>query len=404
MKIGLVSAILEDYDFKKMIDTVSEIGYECVEVACWPKAKAERRYAGVSHIDVANLGDKEAEEKFKEAAEAYAVLSDPEKRAKYDQYGHAAFEQGGGPGGFGGFDFSDMGDIFGDIFGDMFGGGSRQRQSNGPVKGANIKTTVRVSFTDAVFGTQTELELPLKDECTVCHGTGAQPGHQPETCSKCAGKGQVVYTQQSLFGMARTVSVCPDCGGSGKIIKYKCSNCAGSGYVKSKKKIQVAIPAGIDNGQSIRIRAKGEPGINGGERGDLLVTVLVDRDPRFQRQEYDLYSSEPITFTQAALGGKITVTTIDGPYELEIKPGTQTDTKVKLKGKGVPTLRNKTVRGDHYITLVVQVPDKLTEEQKSILNQYANTTVNARSSTDAASSGSSIFGDHKRKKGFKKGL
>ena len=176
------------------------------------------------------------------------------------------------------------------------------------------------------------------------------------------------------------------------------------GYVKSKKKIQVAIPAGIDNGQSIRIRAKGEPGINGGERGDLLVTVLVDRDPRFQRQEYDLYSSEPITFTQAALGGKITVTTIDGPYELEIKPGTQTDTKVKLKGKGVPTLRNKTVRGDHYITLVVQVPDKLTEEQKSILNQYANTTVNARSSTDAASSGSSIFGDHKRKKGFKKGL
>ena len=351
--------------------------------------KAYRKVAKKYHPDT-NPGDKEAEEKFKEAAEAYAVLSDPEKRAKYDQYGHAAFEQGGGPGGFGGFDFSDM--------------GSRQRQSNGPVKGANIKTTVRVSFTDAVFGTQTELELPLKDECTVCHGTGAQPGHQPETCSKCAGKGQVVYTQQSLFGMARTVSVCPDCGGSGKIIKYKCSNCAGSGYVKSKKKIQVAIPAGIDNGQSIRIRAKGEPGINGGERGDLLVTVLVDRDPRFQRQEYDLYSSEPITFTQAALGGKITVTTIDGPYELEIKPGTQTDTKVKLKGKGVPTLRNKTVRGDHYITLVVQVPDKLTEEQKSILNQYANTTVNARSSTDAASSGSSIFGDHKRKKGFKKGL
>ena len=365
--------------------------------------KAYRKVAKKYHPDT-NPGDKEAEEKFKEAAEAYAVLSDPEKRAKYDQYGHAAFEQGGGPGGFGGFDFSDMGDIFGDIFGDMFGGGSRQRQSNGPVKGANIKTTVRVSFTDAVFGTQTELELPLKDECTVCHGTGAQPGHQPETCSKCAGKGQVVYTQQSLFGMARTVSVCPDCGGSGKIIKYKCSNCAGSGYVKSKKKIQVAIPAGIDNGQSIRIRAKGEPGINGGERGDLLVTVLVDRDPRFQRQEYDLYSSEPITFTQAALGGKITVTTIDGPYELEIKPGTQTDTKVKLKGKGVPTLRNKTVRGDHYITLVVQVPDKLTEEQKSILNQYANTTVNARSSMDAASSGSSIFGGHKRKKGFKKGL
>ena len=364
--------------------------------------KAYRVVAKKYHPDT-NPGNAEAEEKFKEAAEAYAVLSDPEKKAKYDQYGHAAFEQGGGPGGFGGFDFSDMGDIFGDIFGDMFGGGSRQRQSNGPVKGANIKTTVRVTFEEAVFGTQTELELPLKDECDVCKGSGAQPGHSPETCSKCAGKGQVVYTQQSLFGMARTVQSCPDCGGSGKLIKFKCSNCAGSGFVKSKKKIQVAVPAGIDNGQSIRIREKGEPGINGGGRGDLLVTVLVDRHPTFQRQEYDLYSSEPISFTQAALGGKITITTIDGSYDLEIKPGTQTDTKVKLKGKGVPTLRNKNVRGDHYVTLIVQVPDKLTEEQKSILNQYANTTtVNARSSTDAASSGSSLFGDHKKKKGFKK--
>ena len=360
--------------------------------------KAYRVVAKKYHPDT-NPGDAEAEEKFKEAAEAYAVLSDPEKRAKYDQFGHAAFEQGG-TGGFGGFDFSDMGDIFGDIFGDMFGGGARQRQSNGPVKGANIKTTVRVSFEEAVFGTQEELELPLKDECTVCNGSGAQPGHQPETCPKCAGKGQVVYTQQSLFGMARTVQSCPDCGGSGKIIKYKCSNCAGTGYVKSKKKIQVAVPSGIDNGQSIRIRAKGEPGINGGERGDLLVTVLVDRHPIFQRQEYDLYSTEPISFTQAALGGKVTINTIDGPYELDIKPGTQTDTKVKLKGKGVPTLRNKNVRGDHYVTLVVQVPDKLTEEQKSILNQYANTTgVNARSSTDSV--GGFSFGDHKKKKGFK---
>ncbi len=361
--------------------------------------KAYRVVAKKYHPDT-NPGNAEAEEKFKEAAEAYAVLSDPDKRAKYDQYGHAAFDQSAG-GGFGGFDFADMGDIFGDIFGDMFGGGSRQRQSNGPIKGANIKTTVRVTFEEAVFGTQEELELPLKDECDVCKGTGSQPGHQPETCGKCAGKGQVVYTQQSLFGMARTVSTCPDCGGSGKIIKYKCSNCAGSGFVKSKKKIQVAVPAGIDNGQSIRIRAKGEPGINGGERGDLLVTVLVDRHPTFQRQEYDIYSTEPISFTQAALGGKVSVNTIDGPYELEIKPGTQTDTKVKLKGKGVPTLRNKNVRGDHYVTLVVQVPDKLTEEQKNILNQYANTTgVNARSSKDSA--GSFSFGDHKKKKGFKK--
>ncbi len=362
--------------------------------------KAYRKVAKKYHPDT-NPGDAEAEEKFKEAAEAYAVLSDPEKKAKYDQFGHAAFEQGGGPGGFGGFDFADMGDIFGDIFGDFFGGGSRRSQSSGPVKGANIKTTVRVSFEEAVFGTQEELELPLKDECDVCKGTGSQPGHQPETCAKCGGKGQVTFTQQSLFGMARTVQTCPDCGGTGKLIKYKCSNCAGTGYVKSKKKIQVAVPAGIDNGQSIRIREKGEPGINGGGRGDLLVTVLVDRHPTFQRQEYDIYSSEPISFTQAALGGKITVNTIDGPYDLEIKPGTQTDTKVKLKGKGVPTLRNKNVRGDHYITLIVQVPDKLTEEQKSILNQYANTTtVNARSSTDSA--GGFSFGDHKKKRGFKK--
>ncbi len=362
--------------------------------------KAYRVVAKKYHPDT-NPGNAEAEEKFKEAAEAYAVLADPEKKAKYDQYGHAAFEQGGGPGGFGGFDFADMGDIFGDIFGDMFGGGSRNRQQTGPVKGANIKTTVRVTFEEAIFGTQEELELPLKDECDVCKGSGAQPGHQPETCGKCAGKGQVVFTQQSLFGMARTVQTCPDCGGSGKLIKYKCSNCAGSGFVKSKKKIQVVVPAGIDNGQSIRIREKGEPGLNGGGRGDLLVTVLVDRHPNFERREYDIYSSEPISFTQAALGGKVTINTIDGPFDLDIKPGTQTDTKVKLKGKGVPTLRNKSVRGDHYVTLVVQVPDKLTEEQKSILNQYANTTtVNARSSKDSA--GGFSFGDHKKKKGFKK--
>ena len=292
-----------------------------------------------------------------------------------------------------------MGDIFGDIFGDMFGGGSRTRQSNGPVKGADIRTTVRVTFEEAIFGTQTEIELPLKDECPVCKGSGAQPGHPPETCTKCGGKGQVVYTQQSLFGMARTVQTCPDCNGSGKIIKYKCSNCAGSGFVKSKKKIQIKVPAGIDNGQSIRLREMGEPGINGGERGDLLVTVLVDRHPVFQRQAYDIYSSEPISFTQAALGGKVQLNTIDGPYSYDIAPGTQTNTKVKLKGKGVPTLRNKSVRGDHYVTLVVQVPENLTDEQKSILNQYENASgpaVNTRSSTDSA--GDFSFGSHKKKK------
>ena len=361
--------------------------------------KAYRKLAKKYHPDV-NPGDAEAEQKFKEASEAYKILSDPDTRAKYDQYGHAAFDPNGGMGGQGfGFDFSDMGDIFGDIFGDMFGG-TRTRQTNGPMKGANIKTSVRITFNEAVFGTQKELELPLKDECVVCHGTGAQPGHTPETCGKCNGKGQVAFTQQSLFGVVRNVQTCPDCSGTGKVIKYKCNQCSGTGYVKSKKKIQVVVPAGIDNGQSIRIREKGEPGTNGGARGDLLVTVLVDRHPTFQRQEYDLFSTEPITFTQAALGGTISISTIDGPMDYEIQPGTQTDTKIKLKGKGVPTLRNKNVRGDHYVTLVVQVPDKLTEEQKTILNNFdAATGSTARRSTD--SSGDFSFSGHK-KKGFGK--
>ena len=203
-----------------------------------------------------------------------------------------------------------------------------------------------------------------------------------------------------MFGVVRNVQTCPDCSGTGKVIKYKCNQCSGTGYVKSKKKIQVVVPAGIDNGQSIRIREKGEPGTNGGARGDLLVTVLVDRHPTFQRQEYDLFSTEPITFTQAALGGTISISTIDGPMDYEIQPGTQTDTKIKLKGKGVPTLRNKNVRGDHYVTLVVQVPDKLTEEQKTILNNFdAATGSTARRSTD--SSGDFSFSGHK-KKGFGK--
>ncbi len=363
--------------------------------------KAFRVLAKKYHPDQ-NPGDKVAEQKFKDVNEAYAILSDPDKRRKYDQFGHAAFDPNAGGEGFGDFNFADMGDIFGDIFGDMFGGGSSSRQSNGPMKGADIRTTVRVTLEEAVFGTQTEIELPLKEECPVCHATGAQPGHPAERCSKCDGKGQVVYTQQSLFGMTRSIQTCPECSGSGKIIRYKCSNCAGSGYVKSKKKIQIKVPAGIDNGQSIRLREMGEPGINGGGRGDLLVTVLVDKHPTFQRQGYDLYSSEPISFTQAALGGKVTLNTIDGPYNYDIEPGTQTNTKVKLRGKGVPTLRNKNVRGDHYVTLVVQVPENLTDEQKSILSQYEDASapqVKARSSTDSA--GGFTFGDHK-KKGFRK--
>lgn len=340
--------------------------------------KAYRVLAKKYHPDM-NPGDKEAEVKFKEASEAYSVLSDPDKRRQYDQFGHAAFEGGGA--GAGGFDFSgmDMGDIFGDLFGDLFGGGRSRRTSNGPMKGQNIRAAVRITFEEACFGCEKELELTLKDECNTCHGTGAKPGTSPETCSKCGGKGQVVFTQQSLFGMVRNVQACPDCRGTGKIIKEKCSSCYGSGYISNKKKIKVSIPAGIDNGQSVRIRDKGEPGTNGGPRGDLLVEVVVSRHTTFQRQEYDIYSVAPISYAKAVLGGDIRISTIDGDVLYTVKPGTQTDTKVRLRGKGVPTLRNKQVRGDHYVTLVVQVPTKLTSEQKELLKRFDEAMLGVKS-------------------------
>ena len=332
--------------------------------------KAYRVLAKKYHPDM-NPGDAEAEKKFKEASEAYAVLSDPEKRRQYDQFGHAAFE-GGGAGGFGGFDFNsaDFGDIFGDIFGDFFGGGRRRGANNGPMKGANIRTSVRITFEEAVFGVSKEIELTLKDECATCHGTGAKPGTSPETCTKCGGKGQVVFTQQSFFGTVRNVQSCPECNGTGKVIKEKCADCHGTGYIANRKKIQVSIPAGIDNGQSVRIRDNGEPGTPGGTRGDLLVEVIVARHPIFQRQDYNIFSTVPISFAVAALGGDVVVDTVDGKVIYEVKPGTQTDTKVRLKGKGVPSLRNKEVRGDHYVTLVVQTPEKLSGEAKELLKQF----------------------------------
>ena len=331
--------------------------------------KAYRQLAKKYHPDM-NPGDKEAEQKFKEAAEAYSVLSDDNKRHQYDQFGHAAFEQGGG--GAGGFDFNgaDMGDIFGDIFGDLFGGGSRRRANNGPMKGANLRASVRITFEEAVFGCEKELELSLKDECTNCHGTGAKPGTSPETCPKCGGRGQVVMTQQSLFGMVQNVTTCPDCGGTGKIIKEKCTSCGGTGYTSSRKKIKVSIPAGIDNGQSVRIREKGEPGVNGGPRGDLLVEVAVSRHPIFQRQDMHIFSTVPISFAQAALGGDVKIKTVDGDVIYTVKPGTKTDTKIRLKGKGVPSVRNSQIRGDHYVTLVIQTPEKLSAEAKEALRKF----------------------------------
>jgi molecular chaperone DnaJ len=367
--------------------------------------KAYRKVAKKYHPDM-NPGDKVAEEKFKEAAEAYEVLSDPEKKSKYDQFGHAAFEQGGGgAGGFGGFDFGggDMGDIFGDIFGDFFGGGSRggSARRNGPRQGANLRAAVRITFDEAIRGVEKQLEITLKETCTTCGGNGAKPGTSPETCSKCNGSGQVVYTQQSMFGMVRNVQPCPECNGSGQVIRHKCSDCAGSGYIKVRRKIKVPIPAGIDNGQSVRIREKGEPGINGGPRGDLLVNVNVSRHPKFQRQEYDIFSTEPITFAQAALGAMIHIDTVDGPYEYMIKPGTQTDTKIRLKNKGVPSLRNKNLRGNHFVTFVVQVPEHMNEAQKEALRnfQVAMGEIPAREKTKTADTGKN---EHEKteKKGF----
>lgn len=332
--------------------------------------KAYRALAKKYHPDM-NPGNAEAEKKFKEASEAYAILSDPEKKKQYDQFGHAAFE-GGGAGGFGGFDFSgaDFSDIFGEMFGDFFGGGRSRKANTGPMKGANVRASVRITFEEAVFGCEKELDLNLKDTCGTCHGSGAKPGTSAETCSKCGGKGQVVFTQQSFFGTVRNVQTCPDCHGSGKVVKEKCTDCHGSGYLTNRKKIQVSIPAGIDNGQSVRIREKGEPGSNGGPRGDLLVEVMVQRHPIFQRQDYNIFSTVPMSFAVAALGGEIVIDTVDGKVIYDVKAGTATDTKVRLKGKGVPSLRNREIRGDHYVTLVVQVPDKLSHEAKELLKQF----------------------------------
>lgn len=362
--------------------------------------KAYRQLAKKYHPDM-NPGDEEAEKKFKEASEAYAVLSDPDKRRQYDQFGHSAFE-GGGAGGFGGFDFggADFSDIFGDIFGDFFGGGSRSSRSNGPMKGANLRTSVRITFEEAVFGVEKELDLNLKDTCKTCNGTGAKQGTSPETCHRCGGRGQVVTQHQTPFGTIRNSQVCPDCNGTGKTIKDKCPDCHGSGYISGRKKIQVSIPAGIDNGQSVRIRDKGEPGVNGGPRGDLLVEVVVDRHPIFQRQDMNIFSTVPMSFAVAALGGEILIDTVDGKVVYDVKAGTQTDTRVRLRGKGVPSLRNKDIRGDHYVTLVVQVPDKLSSEARELLRKFDNETGNTLESVKNMEANESIDDKKKKKKNF----
>ncbi len=334
--------------------------------------KAYRELAKKYHPDM-HPDDPDAADKFKEASEAYAVLSDTDKRAQYDRYGFSAFEGGAG----GGFDFNsaNMNDIFGDIFGDLFGfGGGRSRaRADQPMRGDNLRTGVRISFKDAVFGCTKEIDVNQKEECPHCHGTGAKEGTSPQTCPKCGGSGQVVRTQQSMFGMVQNITTCPDCGGTGKIIREKCPHCYGTGYNQTRKKIEIQIPAGIDNGQSIRLRGKGDPGTNGGGRGDLLVEVAVTSDPKFQREDTNIFSEVPISFAQAALGDTIQIETVDGPVEYQIRPGTQTGTRIRLKEHGVPYLRNRNMRGDHYATLDVQVPTKMNEEQKEALRHFDET-------------------------------
>ena len=315
--------------------------------------KAFRQQAKKYHPDI-HPGDKECEEKFKEAQEAYAVLSDPDKRRQYDQFGHAAFDGTGG--GAGGFDFSgmDMGDIFGDIFGDFFGGGRSSGRRNGPAQGANVRLSVRISFEEAIFGCTKELEFNYKETCSTCGGNGAKPGTSPETCTQCNGTGKVVRQSQSLFGVVQNVTTCPSCGGSGKVVKDKCPTCHGTGY----------------NTKKVRIREYGEPGINGGPRGDLLVEVIVSGSRDFERQDVNIFSKASISYAIAALGGDIRIKTVDGDIIYTVAPGTQTGTRIRLKGKGVPSTRNKAIRGDHYVTLVVNTPTGLSKDAKEALKKF----------------------------------
>jgi molecular chaperone DnaJ len=335
--------------------------------------KAYRKLAKQYHPDT-NPDNAEAEVKFKEATEAYEVLSDADKKAAYDRYGHSAFEQGGagGPGGFGGgFDF-DMEDIFGSVFGDMFGGGGRRRPQ-GPMPGADIRQTVQLDFVEAAFGVEKEISVNTSETCSTCNGSKAKPGTSATTCSKCGGSGQIRVTQRTILGAMQSVQTCDACHGQGKIIKEPCQTCHGHGKVRVAKKIKVSFPAGIDHGQTLRVAGKGEVGEVGAPSGDLLLTIYVKAHELFERRDNNVYMKMPITFAQAALGSELSIPTLDGNVKFSIQEGTQTGSVFRLQGKGIPSLRTKK-RGDQYVEVYIEVPKNLTANQKTLLKQFEEDT------------------------------
>ncbi|MBQ4641532.1 MAG: molecular chaperone DnaJ [Oscillospiraceae bacterium] len=335
--------------------------------------KAYRKSAMKYHPD-RNPGDKEAEEKFKELGEAYEVLSDADKRARYDQFGFAGVDPnyGGGAGGSGFGGFGGFGD-FGDIFGEFFGGGSRRQTNyNAPRRGENVGIRLELTFEEAAFGVEKEVAAQRIENCAACNGSGSADG-AVETCSQCRGTGQI-RTVQNFMGMQmQSQTTCPQCSGRGKVIKNPCGTCRGKGKVRRTQKTRVKIPAGVDAGQNVRVRGEGNVGSNGGPNGDLMVEIYIKRHPIFERDGMQVYCEVPITFTQAALGGEIEVPTLDGKIKFVLPEGTQTGKLFSLSGRGIPQVNNPKRRGDHRFTVVVETPTKLTKEQKELLRQLDET-------------------------------
>ena len=336
--------------------------------------KAYKKMARKYHPDL-NPGDKAAEEKFKEVNEAYEVLSDADKKARYDQYGHAGVDPNFGAGGFGGgfdgsFDFGDLGDIFGSFFGGF--GGARRTNPNAPQRGESIRMSIAISFEEAAFGCEKAVTVERYETCDTCHGNGCAPGTSPEVCPDCHGTGTVQVRRQTPMGVFATSSPCPKCGGKGRIIHQPCKDCRGSGMVRKKKTIQASIPAGIDNGQTISIRGQGNAGKNGGPAGDLLITITVRPHEMFRREGTSVLCEAPITFTQAVLGAELEIPTIDGKVKYTLPEGTQSGTTFRLKGKGIPSINGRG-RGDQYVTVYIETPKNLNKEQKEALKKFAET-------------------------------